>query len=73
MSGCLQARYEGVVHLSAGDLLRAEAASGSDVGKQCAELMEEGKLVPLEITIGLLKKAMAEKGGQCYLIDGFPR
>lgn len=62
-----------MVHLSAGDLLRAEVASGSDVGKQCSEIMKEGKLVPLEITIGLLKKAMKEKAGKCYLVDGFPR
>jgi adenylate kinase family enzyme len=35
--------------------------------------MKEGKLVPLEITIDLLKKAMVEKKGSCYLVDGFPR
>ena len=59
--------------MSAGDLLRAEAASGSEVGNQCAAIMKDGKLVPLDITIGLLKKAMAEKQGKCFLIDGFPR
>eukprot|EP00983_Pelagomonas_calceolata_P064947 1148378-Pelagomonas_calceolata.AAC.1 len=68
-----QERYEGVVHLSAGDLLRAAAASGSPEGNKIAEIMKEGKLVPLETTIGLLKKAMAEQQGKCFLIDGFPR
>ncbi|GLC43368.1 hypothetical protein PLESTM_001463500 [Pleodorina starrii] len=64
--------YE-VVHLSAGDLLRAEVKSGSVVGKKCEELMREGKLVPFAVTLNLLKKAMIESGGKFFLIDGFPR
>lgn len=63
----------GFKHLSAGDLLRAEVNSGSDVGKECDTLMKEGKLVPVEITIGLLKKAMDASGMDRFLIDGFPR
>ena len=42
------AKY-GFKHLSAGDLLRAEVQSGSAVGQQCAQIMKEGKLVPLEV------------------------
>ncbi|EFJ39051.1 hypothetical protein VOLCADRAFT_108787, partial [Volvox carteri f. nagariensis] len=61
------------VHLSAGDLLRAEVKSGSVVGKKCEELMREGKLVPFAVTLNLLKKAMIESGGKFFLIDGFPR
>ena len=62
-----------MVHLSAGDLLRDEVASGSDMGKQLNEIMKEGKLVPVSVTIGLLKKAMIKSGGKTFLIDGFPR
>ena len=36
----------GYTHLSTGDLLRAEVESGGERGKQIAELMEQGKLVP---------------------------
>mgnify|MGYP001188008898 CR=1 FL=1 len=68
----LVAKY-GVKHLSAGDLLRAEVASGSEVGQQCQEIMKEGKLVPTEVTLGLLKKAMVASGQKIFIIDGFPR
>eukprot|EP00118_Oscarella_pearsei_P003891 m.16183 g.16183 ORF g.16183 m.16183 type:complete len:962 (+) comp26771_c0_seq3:595-3480(+) len=67
------AKY-GLHHFSAGDLLRAEVASGSDCGKQLEEIMREGKLVPMEITISLLESAMLKTGeGGGFLIDGFPR
>ncbi|KAJ9533489.1 hypothetical protein QJQ45_026564, partial [Haematococcus lacustris] len=69
----IKAQYSGVVHLSAGDLLRAEVKSGSDVGKSCQTLMKEGKLVPVAVTIQLLKNAMLSSGGKTFLIDGFPR
>jgi adenylate kinase len=39
----------GFTHLSAGDLLRDEVKSGSDVGKKCEAIMKEGKLVPMEV------------------------
>ncbi|KAK5672516.1 hypothetical protein QVD99_001276 [Batrachochytrium dendrobatidis] len=61
-------------HLSAGDLLRNEVATGSSLGKQLDSMMKEGKIVPTDITLRLLTEAMetapAAKG---FLIDGFPR
>ena len=42
------AKY-GYTHLSAGDLLRDEVKSGSEVGQQCEAIMKEGKLVPMEV------------------------
>ncbi|PNH11868.1 Adenylate kinase isoenzyme 5 [Tetrabaena socialis] len=68
----IKADYE-CVHLSAGDLLREEVKSGSDVGRKCEELMREGKLVPVAVTLNLLKTAMIQSGGSFFLIDGFPR
>ena len=62
----------GMVHLSAGDLLRAEVKSGSAEGKKIAKIIEEGKIVVSETTVGLLRKAMSQADGP-FLIDGFPR
>jgi len=41
------------VHISAGDLLRAEIAAGSENGKQAKEFMEKGQLVPDEIVVNV--------------------
>ncbi|KAK8950221.1 UMP-CMP kinase [Platanthera guangdongensis] len=63
----------GFTHLSAGDLLRAEIKSGSANGTMIQNMIKEGKIVPSEVTIKLLEKAMLENGNYKFLIDGFPR
>eukprot|EP00741_Cyanophora_paradoxa_P011392 tig00020556_g11003.t1 len=64
----------GACHLSAGELLREEAKSDTDVGRSIRSLMERGEIVPAEVTIGALSRAMRENSGKgSYLIDGFPR
>lgn len=72
------------IHLSAGDLLRAEQVrEGSQYGELIRTYIKEGKIVPMEITVALLSNAMADalaskpktgKDGKVrFLIDGFPR
>ncbi|KAH3668410.1 hypothetical protein OGAPHI_002164 [Ogataea philodendri] len=66
------------VHLSAGDLLRAEQANpNSEYGSLIAHYIKEGLIVPQEITINLLKNAVVDNhknhGKTKFLIDGFPR
>lgn len=63
----------GFVHLSAGDLLRAERDSGSPDGAMITQFINEGKIVPVEVTVNLIKKAMVTSGGSKFLVDGFPR
>ncbi|KAH9574633.1 hypothetical protein CY35_01G068400 [Sphagnum magellanicum] len=63
----------GFVHLSAGDLLRAEINSGSENGTMIQNTIKEGKIVPSEVTVRLLQKAMEECNSNNFLIDGFPR
>ncbi len=54
------AKY-GYKHLSAGDLLRDEVKSGSELGKRCEHIMKEGKLVPMEVRLGAMAARDAAK------------
>jgi UMP-CMP kinase len=71
----------GFIHMSAGDLLRAEQdRQGSQFGQMIKDYIKEGKIVPMEVTVKLLENAMHEKldkegsdGRGRFLIDGFPR
>ncbi|KAJ1763259.1 bifunctional uridylate/adenylate kinase [Coemansia sp. RSA 2167] len=65
----------GFVHLSAGDLLRAEQQREvSQYGELIGHYIREGLIVPHEITIGLLRNAMMDHpASNRFLIDGFPR
>jgi len=65
----------GFTHLSSGDLLREEVASGSERGKSLTAIMESGQLVPLSVVLDLLAEAMIKKlsGSKGFLIDGYPR
>ena len=60
----------GLTHLSTGDMLRAEIAAGSDLGKQAKAIMENGQLVSDEIVIAMIAARLSDKGALC---DGFPR
>ncbi|KAK9810431.1 hypothetical protein WJX72_010584 [[Myrmecia] bisecta] len=63
----------GMLHLSAGDLLRAHMKSGTSDGNMVADMIKQGQIVPSRVTISLLEKAMTESGKTKFLIDGFPR
>ncbi|CAG8561783.1 5261_t:CDS:2, partial [Acaulospora morrowiae] len=64
----------GFLHLSAGDLLREEQKRpGSEFGGLIQDYIKNGKIVPSDITIALLYKAMIENDCDRVLIDGFPR
>ena len=64
----------GFKHLSAGDLLREERQRpGSEFGTLIEGYIREGKIVPVEITVNLIKRAMEVSGNSKFLIDGFPR
>ncbi|KAH9330476.1 hypothetical protein KI387_002584 [Taxus chinensis] len=65
----------GLVHVAAGDLLRAEVAAGTENGKRAKECMERGSLVPDEIVCTMVKERLAQEDAQekGWLLDGYPR
>ncbi|MBQ1893864.1 MAG: adenylate kinase [Clostridia bacterium] len=66
-------RYS-LAHISTGDMLRAEIASGTPLGLRAKALIDNGELVPDEIIIGMVENRI--KQDDCvngFLLDGFPR
>ena len=64
----------GVQHISAGELLRAQARAGTGVGREIAAYQQRGDLVPDAIVFEVLTPvvvAAVARGG--YILDGFPR
>ena len=66
-------RY-GLVHLSTGDLLRAEIQAESPLGLEAQEMMDRGDLVPDHVVIGMIRnKIEAHIEAPGFIFDGFPR
>jgi adenylate kinase len=63
-----------LLHLSTGDMLRAEITAGSELGKKMSLIMSKGELVPDEVVIEMIAyKIDNSKGSAGFLFDGFPR
>lgn len=62
-----------IKHYSTGDLLRAEIASGSERGKTIESFTSKGNLVPLEIVVDTIIKAIKNEPKDVVVIDGYPR
>lgn len=64
----------GIPHVSTGDIFRANIKGGTELGKKAKSYMDQGQLVPDDVTIGMLldriRQADCENG---YVLDGFPR
>lgn len=64
----------GIPQISTGDMLRAAAKAGTELGLKAKELMDAGQLVSDELIIGLVKERIAlEDCAKGFLLDGFPR
>lgn len=64
---------DSIVHYSTGELLRAEVASGSELGKLIDSFTSKGNLVPLEIVVKTIVDAISNAPKNVVLIDGYPR
>ncbi len=64
-----------VPHVSTGELFRAEAASGTDLGRRAVEYLDAGRLVPDEIVLDFVARRLGSPDTRSagYLLDGFPR
>lgn len=62
-----------LLHLSSGDILRKERAEGTELGKKAQDYMDSGALVPDEIIIEMMAKAIENAPAAGFVLDGFPR
>ena len=63
-----------LLHLSTGDMLRAEITAGTELGKKMSQIMSKGELVPDEVVIQMIANKIDNSKGQAgFLFDGFPR
>ncbi|WP_061811223.1 adenylate kinase [Rossellomorea vietnamensis] len=64
----------GIPHISTGDMFRSAIKEGTELGLKAKSFMDNGDLVPDEVTIGIVRERLSkedcEKG---FLLDGFPR
>ena len=63
-----------IPHISTGDMFRLAIKNDTDLGRQAKAFMDQGELVPDEVTVGIVRERLSQsdaKGG--FLLDGFPR
>jgi len=64
----------GIPHISTGDMFRLAIKEGTDLGNKAKEYMDQGALVPDEVTIGIVReRLMKDDCKDGFLLDGFPR
>ena len=64
----------GLPHISTGDMLRQAKRNDTPMGKRAAPYMDQGKLVPDEVVIGIVAEALnSPELSQGFILDGFPR
>ena len=69
----IAAKYQ-IPHVSTGDIFRANIKNGTDLGKKAKEYMDQGLLVPDELTVDLVIDRLSQEDCQKgYILDGFPR
>ena len=63
----------GYIHISTGDLLRAEIATSSALGLEVKSIIDKGNLVSDELIIDIINSKLTEIKGKPFILDGFPR
>lgn len=69
----LEAKYQ-VPHIATGDMFRRAIKQETELGKKAKKYMDQGQLVPDEVTIGIVRERLSEADCQDgFILDGFPR
>jgi adenylate kinase len=64
----------GITHISTGDMLRAAATAGTELGKRAKIIMDAGQLVPDDLMIGIIRDTLGSPAvAKGFILDGFPR
>ncbi|PID15999.1 adenylate kinase [Sporosarcina sp. P34] len=64
----------GIPHISTGDMFRAAIKDGTELGVKAKSFMDQGALVPDEVTIGIVRERLSKTDcDNGFLLDGFPR
>jgi len=64
----------GLPHISTGDILRAQVAEGTELGREAQRYMDAGELVPDEVIVGMITARVGDGDARDgFLLDGFPR
>ena len=64
----------GIPHISTGDMFRAAIKDGTELGVKAKSFMDQGALVPDEVTIGIVRERLSKPDcDEGFLLDGFPR
>jgi adenylate kinase len=63
----------GLPYIGTGELLRDHKQSGTELGREASGYMDAGELVPDELVIRMILEEIDEKGGDGFLLDGYPR
>ena len=69
----IAANNDNISHYSTGDMLRAEVASGSDLGLEINEFISKGLIVPINIAITTITNAIKSAPTDVVILDGYPR
>lgn len=65
---------EKLAHISTGDILRAEIAAGTELGKSAKAIMDKGQLVPDQIVADMVAARIQQDDcAEGFILDGFPR
>ena len=64
----------GLIHISTGDMFREAIKEGTELGKLAKSFIDDGHLVPDDVTIGIVKERLSKPDCEAgFLLDGFPR